>query len=83
MALNLYRGGPRRFDALTQASFISFAAKAKLPETIVMTAVKETISQFYDLWPEVQKDLPIEKRVAEAIEEHLKTIPLAQDKSRV
>ena len=83
MALNLYRGGPRRFDALTQASFISFAAKAKLPETIVMTAVKETISQFYDLWPEVQKDLPIEKRVAEAIEKHLKTIPLAQEKSRV
>ncbi|PCI48065.1 MAG: kinase [Alphaproteobacteria bacterium] len=78
MALNLYRDGPRRFDELTLAGFISFAAKAKLPETIVINTVKETISQFYDLWPEVQKDLPIEKRVAASVEKHLKTIPMAQ-----
>ena len=78
MALNLYRGGPRRFDELTLDSFISFAAKAKLPETIVINTVKETINQFHDLWTDVQNDLPIESRVAQAVEEHLKTIPMAQ-----
>lgn len=78
MSLNLYRGGPRRFDELDLNAFTSFAAKAKLPKNIVLQTVKETISQFYDLWSEVKKDLPIEKRVVKAIEKHLKTIPMTR-----
>jgi serine/threonine-protein kinase HipA len=78
MALNLYRGGPKRFADLTLNSFVSFAAKAQLPETIVMNTVKETVHKFHDLWGAVKKDLPIEKRVSKAIEGHVKTMPLAK-----
>lgn len=78
MALNLFGRGPTRFDELTFDAFARFAAKARLPETIVLMTVKETVSQFYDLWPVIQQELPIERRVAEAIDKHLKTIPIVK-----
>lgn len=76
MSLNLYRGGPSRFDELNLSSFTSFAAKAKLPERVILQTVKETANKFYDFWPKMQKDLPIDKHVIKAIEKHLKTIQL-------
>lgn len=78
MALNLYRGGPRLFTDITQDSFIQFAAKAKLPETITLNAVKETTEKFHDLWGEAKQSLPIEERVSDAIDAHLKELPLAK-----
>ena len=76
MALNLYRGGPRNFVDLTEESFVKFAAEAKLPETMVINTVRETIEAFRDLWGEAKKTLPIEKRVSDAIETHIKAMPL-------
>lgn len=77
MALNLYRGGPRLFADLTETSFAKFADQARIPETLVIRTVRETVDMFQDNWGEAKKSLPIEKRVSEAIEAHIRTIPIA------
>ena len=80
MALKLIRGGSKRLEDLTLESFTTFAAKAKLPKTIVLNTVRETVSRFHDVWPRGKQHLPIEDHVALAIDNHLKTLPLAQVK---
>lgn len=77
MALNLMRGGSKKFNELSLDSFVTLAAKASLPETMVINTVKETVSRFHDRWTNAKQDLPIEGRVSKAIDAHLKTLPLA------
>jgi serine/threonine-protein kinase HipA len=52
------------------------AAKAHLPERLVIATASETLRRFQDEWPSAKKDLPIEPKVAEAIETHMKSLAL-------
>lgn len=47
------------------------AAKARLPEKLVLDAARQTVARFRDEWPEAKKALPVARPVAEAIDAHL------------
>ena len=55
------------------------AAKAHLPEKLVVDAATETVARFRDEWPEAKKGLPITRAVADAIDAHLKDLALISE----
>jgi serine/threonine-protein kinase HipA len=55
------------------------AAKARLPEKLIVDTAMETVTHFRDEWTAAKKDLPIDPKVAEAIEKHLKELALLQE----
>src|SRR3989344_2778946 len=63
------------FGSLTLDQFKRFAAKAQLPEKLVLATVEETVEAFHKAWKTV-KDLPLQEEVRSAILKHLKTVPL-------
>ena len=65
----------KKFDALNIDKFRHFAAKARLPEKLVLDTVQETLDNFAQAWI-ASDDLPINRTVRAAIGKHLKTIPL-------
>jgi serine/threonine-protein kinase HipA len=52
------------------------AAKAHLPEKMVIDTASETVTRFRDEWSVAKKDLPIDPKVTEAIETHMKGLAL-------
>ena len=65
----------KKFNALKIDKFSHFAAKARLPEKLVLDTVQETLDNFAQTWI-ASDDLPINRTVRAAIAKHLKTIPL-------
>lgn len=65
----------KKFNALKIDKFGHFAAKARLPEKLVLDTVQETLDNFAQAWI-ASDDLPINRAVRAAIGKHLKTIPL-------
>lgn len=63
------------FSSLTQEQFRRFAGKAKLPGKLVLYAVEETVQAFAEVWRDVG-ELGLANDVRQAIEGHLKTLPL-------
>ena len=53
------------------------AAKALLPEKLVLDTVRETVALFYEYWNAEKANLPLPGNAVKAIEDHLKIIPLA------
>lgn len=52
------------------------AAKAHLSERLVIDTASETLRRFRDEWPAAKKDLPIDRKVAVAVETHMKGLAL-------
>lgn len=52
------------------------AAKARLPEKLMIDTASETVTRFQDEWEDAKKDLPMDATVAEAIETHMKSLAL-------
>ncbi len=65
----------KKFTSLTYEQFKRFAAKTRLPETIVLETTRETIQAFTKLWRSIQ-DFSLDKKIIEVINAHLLTIPL-------
>ena len=65
------------FSSLTQEQFRRFAGKAKLPGKLVLDAVEETMQAFAEVW-RAGGELGLANDVRQAIEGHLKTVPLWQ-----
>jgi serine/threonine-protein kinase HipA len=61
------------FDLLTD-----FARKALLSEKLVLDAAAETVARFHEAWRAEKKNLPLSPDLIETIENHLKTVPIAQ-----
>lgn len=74
-ALNFSR--TKRFDGYTEDELKHLAAKALLPEKLVLDTARETVSLFHERWRAERKHLPLSKHAINTIEAHLKTIPLA------
>lgn len=55
------------------------AAKALLPEKLIIDAAKETVQTFRDLWPKEKSNLALTKPVMDAIDSHAATIPLYKE----
>jgi serine/threonine-protein kinase HipA len=74
-ALNFSR--TKRFDEFSEDELIHLAAKARLPEKIVLDTARETVALFHQHWRAEKASLPLSKAVIEAVEAHIKTIPIA------
>ena len=74
-ALNFSR--TRRFDEFSEDELSHLAAKALLPEKLVLETARETVALFHRHWSAEKSNLPLSAEVIQAIEDHLKTIPIA------
>jgi serine/threonine-protein kinase HipA len=67
----------KRFDEFTEDELSHLAARARLPETLVLETARETVARFHQHWNAEKENLPLRKNVIKAVEAHLKTIPIA------
>jgi serine/threonine-protein kinase HipA len=66
----------KKFSDFTLDELSHLAAKAMLPEKLVLDTAKQTVAGFYEIWAREKSHLPLTKSVVEAIETHLRSIPL-------
>ena len=74
-ALNFSR--TKRFDQFSADELSHLAAKARLPAKLALDTAHETVELFHQYWKSEKAHLPLNDRVIRAIEEHLKTVPIA------
>ncbi|KAB7722670.1 type II toxin-antitoxin system HipA family toxin [Proteus mirabilis] len=66
----------KKFSDFTLDEISHLAAKAMLPEKLVLDTAKQTVAGFHEVWAKEKAHLPLTKSVIEAIEMHLRSIPL-------
>ena len=66
----------KKFSDFTLDELSHLAAKAMLPEKLVLDTAKQTVAGFYEIWAKEKAHLPLTKSMIEAIETHLRSIPL-------
>lgn len=64
------------FGAITEDELIHLAAKAALPEKLVIDMTQETVARFHESWQSEKNNLPMTAEVRDAIEAHIETVPL-------
>lgn len=74
-ALNFSR--TKRFDEYSEDELAHLAARALLPQKLVLDTARETVALFHQHWRAEKKNLPLSADVVAAIEAHLQTIPIA------
>ena len=74
-ALNVSR--TKRFDEFSEDELSHLAAKARLPLKLVLDTARETVALFHQHWTAAKANLPLANNVIDAVERHLKTIPIA------
>ena len=74
MALKVSRS--KKFSDFTMDELSHLAAKARLPEKLVLDTAKETVSLFHQVWNKEKNNLALSNHVIKTIEQHLKTIPM-------
>ena len=67
----------KRFSEFSEDELSHLAARAMLPERLVLDAARETVALFHQHWRAERAHLPLASNVVQAIEDHLKTIPVA------
>jgi serine/threonine-protein kinase HipA len=67
----------RRFDAFSADELAHLAARAMLPERLVLETARETAALFHEHWQAEKKNLPLSDAVISAVEGHVRKIPLA------
>ena len=73
-ALNFSR--TKRFAEFSEDELAHLAAKALLPEKLVLDTAHETVALFHQHWLAEKVNLPLHRDVIKAVEDHLKTIPI-------
>ena len=76
-ALNVSRS--KSFDDFSADELSHFAAKAALPEKLVLDTARETAAKFREQWAATKHHLPIGKDVVSAIDSHLQRVPIADE----
>ncbi|RUV21085.1 HipA domain-containing protein [Mesorhizobium sp. M7A.F.Ca.MR.245.00.0.0] len=66
----------KRMRELSLDELRYLAAKAHLPEKLVVDTARETVTRFRNEWPEAKKTLPAARAVADAIDTHLQNLAL-------
>ena len=74
-ALNFSR--TRIFAEYSEDELSHLAAKARLPERLVLDTARETVALFHQHWQAEKANLPLAAKVVQAVEAHLKTISIA------
>lgn len=57
-----------------------FARKAQVPSKLVLDIARETAHTIMSLWPAIQKNLPLDRTTRDQITEHMKSIPILQNR---
>ncbi len=68
----------KRWDALTNDELAYLAAKAGLPEHLVLSTARDTVTAFRETWAKERPHLPLHEEIAAVIDRQLETIPLAR-----
>ncbi|HCH31777.1 MAG TPA: kinase [Oceanospirillaceae bacterium] len=68
----------KKFADFTMDELSHLAAKARLPEKLVLDKAEETVSLFHEIWQKEKNNLALSRGVIEAIEQHLETLPIAK-----
>lgn len=76
-ALNVSRS--KSFADFSVDELSHFAAKAALPEKLVLDTARETVAAFRARWAEQKTHLPMSKEVTQAIDAHLPRVPIANE----
>ena len=74
-ALNFSR--TKRFDEFSEDELSHLAAKALLPEKLVLDTARETVELYHQYWKTEKANLPLSADVICSIENHIATIPIA------
>lgn len=77
-ALNFSR--TKRFDEYSEDELSHLAAKARLPEKLVLDTARETVERFHEQWKREKPNLPLSAAVIDAIEAQLEIVPIAKGK---
>lgn len=67
----------KRFAEYSEDELSHLAARARLPEKLVLDTARETVALFHQYWQAEKANLPLAAEVVQAIEAHLKTVPIA------
>ena len=78
-ALNFSR--TKRFDEFTFDELKHLAARAQLPEKVVLDTAIETIALFHEHWQKEKTNLPLHSNVIEAIDKHIDKVPISREHS--
>ena len=78
MALKVSKSN--RFDALSMDELSHLAAKARLPERLVLNTANETVERFHEVWGKEKANLTLTSDVIEAIDDHLEKLPIISGK---
>lgn len=70
----------KKFSDFTMDELSHLAAKARLPEKLVLDTAEETVSLFHEKWKKEKNNLALSGGVIEAIEQHFDIIPIAKKK---
>ena len=74
-ALNVSRN--KRFDQFTEDELSHLANKAGLSNRLILETARETVELFYQYWNSEKVHLPLSENVVQAIDLHLKKVPIA------
>lgn len=66
----------KKFSDFTLDELSHLAAKAMLPEKLVLDTAKQIVAGFHEIWAKEKAHLPLTKSMIEAIDTHLRSIPL-------
>jgi serine/threonine-protein kinase HipA len=67
----------KRFEGFDEDELVHLAAKALMPEKLVLDTARETVALFHEHWRAEKGNLPLTRDMITALEAHLKTVPLA------
>ena len=70
-------GRTKRMDEYSLDELSWIAAKARLPEKLVLDTATETAARFDPAWTAEKKHLPLAKSIVDVIDAHVKKIPIA------
>ncbi len=74
MALNYSR--TKKMSEFSKDELIHLAAKARISEKLVTDTARETVTRFKQTWSDEKSNLPLEKKVVETIDAHVKSVPI-------
>ncbi len=70
----------KKFADFTMDELSHLAARARLPEKLVLDTASETVELFHEKWQNEKNNLALNSDVIEAIDKHLEDIPVAKKK---
>ena len=67
----------KRFDEFSEDELAHLAARARLPEKLVLATAKETVDLFHQHWNTEKRHLPLAPTVIKIVEAHIDKIPIS------